>query len=44
MFERLALDFLGADRSFAVLTFIAVHNLFLEIVHRIDRDYEIASR
>lgn len=43
MFERLALDLLGPDRSFAVLTLVAVHKLFLRLGHRIDRDYEVAA-
>jgi hypothetical protein len=43
MFERLALDLLGSDSSFAVLTFVAEHNLFLRLGHRIDRDYEVAA-
>lgn len=42
MFERLALDLLGPNRSFAVLTSVSVHNLFLGLDHRIDRDYEVA--
>src|SRR5437762_4571448 len=43
MFERLALDLFGPHRSSAVLTFVTVHNLFLRLGHRIDRDYEVAA-